>query len=269
MSVISGVFDRLKEQGDKGFIPYITAGDPDLDTTRKLVLGLARRGSDIIELGIPFSDPLADGPVNQASAQRALENGATLERIFGCVADVRKESDVPILFMTYYNPVHQYGLEAFVARCAEVGVNGALITDLPPEEAGTYRELMAGAGLDTVFLLAPTSRDERIKIVTEAATGFIYYVSRAGVTGEQVALADSLGPMTERIRGFSNKPLAVGFGISTPEQAAEAARHADAVVVGSAIVRRIGEKGDAPDLVTQIGDFVAELVQPLKSSHSS
>lgn len=269
MSVISGVFDRLREKGDKGFIPFITAGDPDLDTTRKLVLELARRGSDIIELGIPFSDPLADGPTNQASAQRALENGATLEGVFGCVADVRKESDVPILFMTYYNPVHQYGLEAFVARCVDVGVNGALITDLPPEEAGTYRELMADAGLDTVFLLAPTSRDERIRIVTDAATGFIYYVSRAGVTGEQVALADSLGPMTKRIRGFSKTPLAVGFGISTPEQAAEVAQHADAVVVGSAIVRRIGEKGDDPDLVAQIGDFVSGLVQPLKPSHSS
>jgi tryptophan synthase alpha chain len=265
MSVIADIFVRLKENGETGFIPYITAGDPDLRITKDLVLELARRGSDVIELGIPFSDPLADGPTNQASAQRALESGTTLEAIFECVSDIRKESDVPIIFMTYYNPVLQYGLEAFVSRCAQVGMNGALITDLPPEEAGTYRDLMHGAGLDTVFLLAPTSRDERIKLVTDSATGFVYYVSRAGVTGEQVALADTLGPMMEHIKTFTSKPVAVGFGISNPDQAEQVARHADAVVVGSAIVRRIAEKGGDPDLVTQIGDFVADLMGPLKS----
>jgi tryptophan synthase alpha chain len=269
MSVISDVFARLKENGDKGFIPYITAGDPNLETTRDLVLELARRGSDVIELGIPFSDPLADGPTNQASAQRALESGTTLEAIFKCVAEIRKSSDVPIIFMTYYNPVYQYGLEAFVSSCTDVGVNGALITDLPPEEAETYASLMGEAGLDTIFLLAPTSRDERIKLVTDVATGFVYYVSRAGVTGEQVALAETLGSMTKHIKRFTSKPLVVGFGISNPEQAKEVAAHADAVVVGSAIVRRIAEKGSDPDLVPQIGNFVADLIRPLKSPQAN
>jgi tryptophan synthase alpha chain len=269
MSVITEVFGRLKDNGEKGFIPYITAGDPNLETTKDLVLELAKRGSDVIELGIPFSDPLADGPTNQASAQRALESGTTLEAIFKCVSEIRESSEVPIIFMTYYNPVYQYGLESFVSRCKEVGVNGALVTDLPPEEAQTYAGLMAAAGLDTIFLLAPTSRDERIKLVTDVATGFVYYVSRAGVTGEQVALADTLGSMTAHIKSFTSKPLAVGFGISNPEQAKEVAEHADAVVVGSAIVRRIAEKGGDPDLVTQIGDFVADLIRPLKSSQGN
>lgn len=265
MSAIDDVFKRLKQSGETGFIPYITAGDPSLDVTVDLVLELAKRGSDIIELGIPFSDPLADGPTNQASAQRALDKGTTLEGVFGCVEKIRESSDVPLVFFTYYNPVHQYGLEKFVKRCRAVGVDGALITDLPPEEASVYRELMQSQGLDTVFLLAPTSRDERIKLVAEAATGFVYYVSRAGVTGEQQSMAGTLVPMVERIKGFTDKPLAVGFGISNPEQAAHVGAHADAVVVGSAIVRRIGEKGGDPDLVQQIGDFVAELVQPLKN----
>jgi len=269
MSVISDVFARLKENGKKGFIPYITAGDPDLETTRDLVLELGRRGSDVIELGIPFSDPLADGPTNQASAQRALESGTTLEAIFKCVSEIRESSDVPIILMTYYNPVYQYGLDAFVSRCADVGVNGVLITDLPPEEAEIYVGLMGEVGLDTIFLLAPTSRDERIKLVSNVATGFVYYVSRAGVTGEQVALADTLGSMTEHIKCFTTKPLVVGFGISNPEQVKEVSVYADAVVVGSAIVRRIAAKGGDPDLIPQIGDFVADLIRPLKSPQAN
>ena len=269
MSAISEVFDRLKADGDKGFIPYITAGDPDFETTGALVLEMARRGADVIELGIPFSDPLADGPTIQASSQRALENGTTLAGIFECVTEIRRESDVPIIFMTYYNPIFQYGIEAFVDRCVDVGVNGALTTDLPPEEAQSHSALMKDAGLDTIFLLAPTSRDERIKLVSGVTTGFIYYVSRTGVTGEQQVLADSLAPMVERIKRFTTKPVAVGFGISNPDQVKQVARHADAVVVGSAIVRRIGEKGGDPDLVNQIGDFVADLMRPLKSSSAN
>ncbi len=269
MSAISDVFDGLRDRGETGFIPYITAGDPDLKTTRELVLEMARRGADVIELGIPFSDPLADGPTIQASSQRALEGGATLAGIFECADEIRQETEVPIILFTYYNPVHRYGLEAFVARCVAAGVNGALITDLPPEEAGNYGRLMAEAGLDTVFLLAPTSRDDRIKLVADAATGFVYYVSRAGVTGEQQALSDSLASMVEHIKGFTSKPVAVGFGISNPEQSEQVGRYADAVVVGSAIVRRIGKKGGDPDLVSEIGDFVAELVCPLKPSSAN
>ena len=266
MSRIDDVFAELKAKGDKGFIPFVTAGDPDLDTTVSIVVEMAKRGCDIVELGIPFSDPLADGPTNQASYQRSLEAGTSLEDVFGCVTKIRERTDVPIIFFTYYNPVHQYGLETFVKRCQEVGVDGALITDLPPEEAGNYGTMMKSAGLDTVFLLAPTSRDERIKLVTESASGFVYYVSRAGVTGEQQSLADSLASMVGRIKGFTDKPVAVGFGISTPDHAAEVAEHADAVVVGSAIVRRIAEKGGDPDLAVQIGDFVSDLMRPLKTS---
>lgn len=265
MSRISDTFARLKAEGHKGFIPFVTVGDPDLETTKALVVELAKRGSDVIELGIPFSDPLADGPTNQAAAQRALAAGTTMAGVFDCVKGIREETDVPLIFMTYYNPVHRYGLDAFVKACVDFRVDGALVTDLPPEEADDYRKRMADAGLDTVFLLAPTSRDARIRMVTEAATGFVYYVSRAGVTGEQQGIADSLVPMVEKIRGYTDKPLAVGFGISTPEQAESVGRHVDAVVVGSAIVRRIGEKGGDPDLVTRIGDFVADLMRPLKN----
>ena len=266
MSAIAERFASLKERGETAFIPYVTAGDPDLETTKAIVVEMARRGADVIELGIPFSDPLADGPTIQASSQRALDKGATLEGIFGCAENIRKETDVPIIIFSYYNPVHRYGLEAFVNRCVDVGVDGALVTDLPPEEAGIYGELMSAAGLDTVFLLAPTSRDERIKLVADATTGFVYYVSRAGVTGEQTSLSDTLAPMVKKIKEFTNKPVAVGFGISDPQQAQEVARHADAVVVGSAIVRRIAEKGGDPDLASQIGDFVADLMRPLKTS---
>lgn len=264
MGRIGDRFSELREVGHTGFIPYIMMGDPSVEVTVDLVHALEAAGSDVIELGVPFSDPLADGPTIQAAGQRALNNGTTLVDVLDTVVAIRKQSSIPMILMTYCNPVYRYGLKDFVARCADVGVDGTLISDLPPEEASTYRESMHAAGLDTIFLLAPTSREARIKIVTEASTGFVYYVSRAGVTGEQQTLASTLGPMTEQIRSHTTLPLAVGFGISTPEQASEVGRLADAVVVGSAIVRRIGEKGEDPGLASQIGDFAADLVRPLK-----
>ena len=264
MGRIADTFDRLREQGWAGFIPYNTAGDPDLSTTEALVVELERRGSDVIELGVPFSDPIADGPVNQASAQRALRHRVSLSDILQMVGRLREKTEVPIVLFTYYNPVHRYGLERFVSRAADVGVDGVLALDLPPEESGDYVPLMRNRGLDTIYLIAPNSPEARIRLISSCATGFVYYVSRTGVTGEREQLSDTIGPMVERIREYTRNPVAVGFGVSRPDQAAEIAGYADAVVVGSAIVRRIQEAEGDPNLVSQIGDFVETLARPLR-----
>ncbi|MDA0746438.1 MAG: tryptophan synthase subunit alpha [bacterium] len=266
MRRIEKAFAALKEKGQTGFIAYITAGDPNLETTRALVPELARRGVDIVELGVPFSDPLADGPVNQAAAQRALEAGTRLSHILDMVADLRTETQVPIVLFTYFNPVHQYGLERLVDRAAEVGVDGILALDLPPEEAGEYKRLMDARGLDTIFLMTPTTREPRIRMIASHTTGFVYYVSRTGVTGEQVRVADTVGPMVDKIRAQTDLPIAVGFGVSRPEHAEQIAGYADAVVVGSAIVRRIEEAAGDPELVTRVGAFVETLVRPLRGA---
>ena len=267
MSRISDRFAELKKRKQAGFIPYITAGDPNLDRTFDMVLEMERRGADIVELGVPFSDPLADGPVNQVSAQRALKAGTTLPKILDTVASIRKQSQIPIVLFTYYNPVHRFGLERMVDRAADAGVDGILALDLPPEEAGDYKASMGARGLDTIFLITPTSRDDRIKLITSVATGFVYYVSRTGVTGERDQLADTVGPMIEKVRAHTSLPIAVGFGISTPEQSRQVGGIADAVVVGSAIVRRVGEIGDDPRLTTEVGDLVEALVRPLKGGN--
>jgi tryptophan synthase alpha chain len=264
MSRISDAFAGLKQRGQTGFVAYITAGDPDLETTRALVLELERCGVDILELGVPFSDPLADGPEIQRAYQRALRHGISLADVLDLVSDLRKETRIPIVLFTYYNPVHRYGLERLVDRAAEVDIDGILALDLPPEEAGDYKRLMDARGLDTIFLIAPTSRDDRIRLISSCTTGFVYYISRTGVTGERERLADTVRPMVEKIRSHTFKPVAVGFGVSSPEHTAEIAGYADAVVVGSAIVRRIGEKEGDTDLVSHVGDFVKNLVRPLK-----
>lgn len=264
MSRLLDTFSGLKQRGQTGFIAYITAGDPNLETTRELVLELDRCGVDIVELGVPFSDPIADGLVNQVSAQRALKNQVSLSDILDLVEGIRLETEIPLVLFSYYNPIHCYGLERFVDQAANVGVDGALMTDLPPEEGQDYKRLMDEKGLDTIFLLAPTSRDSRIRLISSYSTGFVYYISRTGVTGERDRLADSVQPMVEKIRTYTCKPIAVGFGISAPEHVIEISRYADAVVVGSAIVRRIGEGEKDPDLVSQIGAFVKTLVRPMK-----
>jgi tryptophan synthase alpha chain len=261
---IADAFDRLKERGWTGFIPYITAGDPDLSTTEALVVELERRGSDVIELGVPFSDPIADGPVNQASAQRALRHQVSLSDILQMVGRLRERTEVPIVLFTYYNPVHKYGLERFVSRAADVGVDGVLALDLPPEESDEYVALMRDRGLDTIFLIAPNSPEARIRLISSYVTGFVYYVSRTGVTGEREKLSDTIGPTVEKIRNHTRHPVAVGFGVSRPDQATEIAGYADAVVVGSAIVRRIEEAEGDPDVVSRIGDFVETLTRPLR-----
>ena len=260
MSRIHSTFEALRKGNRKGFIAYITAGDPNLESTGRLVLEFERRGVDIVELGVPFSDPLADGPVNQAAAQRALRTGVSLQKVLGLIQDLREESEMPLVLFTYFNPVYRYGLERFADRAAEVGVDGVLMLDLPPEEGGEYKALMDARDMDTVFLVAPITPEKRVRRISEYATGFIYCTSRTGVTGERDWLSEALAPMVERVRRYTDKPVGVGFGISTPEHVREVSMHADAVIVGSAIVRRIG----AGEGITEVGQFVETLTAPLK-----
>ncbi len=266
MTRIGKRFEALRKARKTGFVAYITAGDPDLATTRKLVPELERRGVDILELGVPFSDPLADGPEIQRASQRALRHRVSISDVLDLVADLRQETEIPIVLFTYFNPMHRYGLKRLVDRAAEAGVDGILALDLPPEEAADYKDLMSERGMDTIFLIAPTSGEERIRRIASHTSGFVYYVSRTGVTGERDSLEETLGDRVAAIRRHTSQPVAVGFGISTPEQSREVAGYADAVVVGSAIVRRIAERHGDPDLVSHIGAFVEELAQPLKGA---
>jgi len=257
MSRITERFAQLRAAGRTGLVVYVMAGDPDLETTRRLVLALEGAGADVIELGVPFTDPLADGPSIQAANERALAAGVTLAAILDLVRDLRRETQIPILLMTYYNPIFRAG-QAEVARAArEAGVDGMLITDLPPEEAAEWKRDAAAAGLDTVFLLAPTSTDERIRIAAAIASGFVYCVSRTGVTGVQAELPPDLHDLIDRIRAQTDQPIAVGFGVSTPEHVRRLGEWCDAAVVGSAVVNRIAEHGR--DSVPAVAEFVRSL----------
>jgi tryptophan synthase alpha chain len=255
---IDQCFAALRARNEKAFIAYICAGDPSLARTVDLVLALEKAGTDIIELGIPFSDPLADGLVNQLAAQRALEAGATVPGVLDCVRQIRTRSQVPIVLYTYLNPIFQFGFERFHRDASEAGVDGLLILDLPPEEDQPSERPLH------IRLIAPTTPPERVRTICERANGFIYYVSREGVTGVQGSVAASVGDQVRQIRAHTKLPVAVGFGISTPEQAAEIARVADAIVVGSAIVQRIEQHGTSPDLLDKVSEFVAPLVQATK-----
>jgi tryptophan synthase alpha chain len=265
MNRIVDRFASLKKQGRKGFIVYIGAGDPDLETTRRLALAFEKAGVDILELGVPFSDPLADGLVNQLAAQRGLESGTTPPKVLQTVAAIRRDSQVPIVLYIYFNLVHRCGVERFIADAAKAGVDGLLVLDLPPEEAQQYESLMQTAGMCPIYLVAPTTPEDRIEFIVKRGQGFIYYVSREGVTGMQAKVADSMGGMLAKIRAHTNLPIAVGFGISTPEQASVVARSADAVVVGSAVVNQIAQQGKSANLVTQVEKFVRELATAVKS----
>ena len=244
MSRIKKTFAKLKREGRKAFIPYVMAGDPTLERTAELVHLLEECRADIIELGVPFSDPLADGPVIQRAAERALANGTRLRHVVRLVRELRATTQVPIALMTYYNPVFKYGEERFTADASAAGVDGLIIPDLPPHEAKSLIKLCRKADVDTIFLTAPTSTEERRKIVAKAASGFIYYVSMTGITGAGLAMDTSIA---ESVRGMSElgggKPVAVGFGVSTPEEASAVAAFSDGVIVGSAIVRRASEPG--------------------------
>ena len=253
MSAIDLVFDRCREEKRAAFIPYVTCGDPDLETSFQIVTALVDAGADIIELGVPFSDPIADGPVNQRSATRALAAGTTLSGIFDLVARHRRSSAVPIVLFSYFNPIFVRGVGSFAAQAAESGVDGVLCVDLPPSEAAKdFTPALREHEIDTVFLLSPTSSRDRVKEVAEASTGFVYYVSRTGVTGVQSELAAELKKSVKRVRRRLPQPLAVGFGISSPEQVAAVAKIADGVVVGSALVQIVeGENGD-PGMVDAV-----------------
>lgn len=251
---IATAFARCQEEGRAAFVPFVMAGDPDLGTTGKLLAALARAGADVIELGVPFSDPIADGPVNQQAAVRALAGGTTLTSILELISRHRQELGVPVVLFTYFNPLHARGIERFAEEAAAAGVDGVLCVDLPPEEAqAAYLPAMRQAGVDTIFLLSPTSDDGRIEVVAGASTGFVYYVSRTGVTGGNAAVRSTLRAELERVSRRVDLPIAVGFGIATPEQAAEVAAVADGVVVGSALVRLVGEHGG--------GDAAVEAVE--------
>ena len=256
-------FKELSAGGEKALIAYVTAGDPSLDTTRRAILALHKAGADIIEVGIPFSDPLLDGPVIQAASHRALEHGTKLSAVLDMVRSVRSESDVPMLFMTCMNPIASKGQARFAAAAKQAGIDAVLITDLPPEEGAEWVSISRDEGLDTIFMLAPTSSPARIRAVAEAASGFIYCQSRAGVTGEQRDVPPDLGILIDRVRAASALPVAVGFGISRPEHVRAVSAVADGAVVGSAFVRLLAEAGVEPDAGVRAA---AELAADLKAA---
>src|ERR1041385_2680896 len=258
-------FARLKREGKKGFVVYIGAGDPNLEATRQFGLAFDQAGVDVLELGVPFSDPLADGLVNQLAAQRGLGSGTTPPKVLETGAAIRKESQIPVLLYIYCNLAHRHGLERFIQDAARAGVDGLLVLDLPPEESGNYEARMRAAGLCNIYLVAPTTPDERIELIVKRAAGFVYYISREGVTGMQTKVADTIGAMTAKIRAHTDLPVAIGFGISNPEQAKFVARHAEAIVVGSAIVNQIAEHGKSPELVKRVSAFVKSLGDAVKT----
>jgi len=264
MNRIDRKFKNLRRQCRKAFIAYITAGDPSLESTERLVLEFERRGVDIVELGVPFSDPIADGPVNQEAAMRALRSEISAGDVLATVRAIRRESQIPIIFFAYCNTLLSYGLEAFADDAAEAGLDGVLALDLPPEEAGEYKRLMDSRGLATIFLVSPVTPDERLRLIAGFASGFVYYVSQMGVTGEREQISETIPSMVSRIRALTGVPVAVGFGVSAPGHVREIARYADGVIVGSSIVRRIGARGETPGFEREIGDYVETLTAPLR-----
>jgi tryptophan synthase alpha chain len=256
---IADAFKTLGQEGKKGFIPFITAGDPDLASTEELLVVLANSGATLIELGVPFSDPMADGPVIQRASERALKNTFGLQEILDTAARARKQIDTPIILFSYYNPLLQFGLKRVATAVSDAGLDGVLVTDLTPEESGEFEAELRAQGLDMIFLIAPTSTDERLKLVAKHASGFIYAVSRAGVTGAQSTVSAEAEKLVNRMRQFSELPIAVGFGISTAEQVRDVQRYADAVVVGSAIVAEMERVGGGSDLAEAIKIFLTGL----------
>ena len=267
MRRIEATFAALKKEGHGGLIPFVTAGDPNLDVTRDLIVELARCGASIIELGVPFSDPMADGPVIQRSSQRALRNHVGIEEILQTVSRAREQTDVPIVLFSYYNPLMQFGLDRLAKEAARMGVDGVLVTDLAPEEAEGFQKALSAQQLDMIYLVAPTSSDDRLHMIAGRASGFIYAVSRTGVTGTREELSNAAEILVGRVRAVTNLPVAVGFGISNKTQVKEVLRYADAAVVGSAIVAEIEKQGSRPDLINNVGAFVRSLTEGVNASH--
>ncbi len=258
-------FAELARRGELGLIAYLTAGDPTLEATERIVLAAAEAGADVIELGVPFSDPVADGPTIQRASERALKSGTTLAGILALVGRLRQKTDVPLILFSYYNPILQMGLEKFAASAAAAGADGVLATDLTPEEAGEYRAILRARGLDTIFLAAPTSTDKRLERIAAATSGFLYLISRTGVTGTRDALPEELPALVRRARKVTRLPIAVGFGISLPTHVSVLGGIADAAVVGSAIVAEI-EKAATPEAAAEA---VANLIRTLKKAGKS
>jgi tryptophan synthase alpha chain len=255
-SRITDTFARIRAAGRPGLVTFTTAGDPDLARSAEILRALDRAGADVIEVGVPFSDPLADGPVIQRATERALAAGGSLRAALGVVESVRAQIAAPIVVFTYANPLLRMGVEAFARRAAGAGVDGVLALDLPIEEAGAFRETLAASSLDTIFLLSPTTTEERIRKAAELGSGFLYGISRLGVTGARDRVATGAAALVRRIRAHTTLPIALGFGISRPEHVAEVAAYADAAVVGSALVKLIGEAGMAPDLIERVEAYV-------------
>jgi tryptophan synthase alpha chain len=256
MSRLQETFDALRRRRAPGLVTYVTAGDPDLTSSGAIVSALSRAGADVLEIGVPFSDPLADGPVIQRATERALAAGTTLTRVLDMVGTLRRELDAPVVIFSYANPILRLGAERFADRAREAGVDGVLVLDLPIEEAGDFRTMLAGRGIDTILLLSPTTTDERLKKAASLGSGFLYAISRLGVTGARDTLANGAREMVERIRAVSSLPVALGFGVSKPEHVREVGRWADAAVVGSALVTVIAEAGTSSDLVTRVEEYV-------------
>lgn len=259
MSRLRETFRLAKRDKRAAFVPYVTAGDPNLERTVDVVLALDRAGADVIELGVPFSDPMADGPTNQRAAERALDSGTTLSGVLAAVEVLRQDVEIPIVLFTYANPVLRYGLDRFSEDAASAGIDGVLFTDVPAEEMTPFEEVLSQSGLDLVMLVTPTSSKARMKAAARFGGGFLYLVSRTGVTGAKEDLAAGLEANIRLARNASRLPVAVGFGISTPEQVARVAARADGVVVGSAIVSRIGALGDCDELADEVETFAKSL----------
>ena len=259
MSRIGPTFDLLQREGKKALIPFITAGYPNLAITEKLIFEVEKNGADILELGVPFSDPMADGPVIQYSSECSLAQGTNLKMILKLVQKVRLKTSLPIILMGYYNPFFSYGVQRFCADAKRAGVDGMLVVDLPPEEAAEMKSHADAAGLDLIFLLAPTSNDDRIKLIVKNSSGFIYYVSLTGVTGVRTRLDRDIRGQVEKIKKITHLPIGVGFGISTPRQAQKVAKWADAVVVGSAVIKTIQQSKTSSAIVSNVGQFISSL----------
>lgn len=259
MSRLANTFARLRAEGRPGLVTYTTAGDPDLARSGDILRALARAGADVLEVGVPFSDPLADGPVIQRATERALAAGGSMRASLDLIEQVRKDIDTPIVVFSYANPIVRMGLDAFAERAAKAGVDGVLALDLPVEEADEFRAALDKVGIDTIFLLSPTTTDERIRKAGELGRGFLYGISRLGVTGARDTVATGAEDMVKRIRSLTDLPLALGFGIARPEHVAEVGAYADAAVVGSALVALIAEASGTPDLVARVEEYVRSL----------
>ena len=267
-SKLDHTFATLRQRGEKALIAYVMAGDPSLQDTEQLVVELEQAGADIIELGVPFSDPIADGPVIQRAAERALRSGTSLRTILPMVARLRARTQIPLVLMAYYNNIHAFGPEGFCHEAAQAGVDGVIIPDMPPDEAGPLRGPAAAAGLPLIFLLAPTSTEERRTFVARQSQGFVYYVSLTGITGAKLHNMADVGKNVEKIRKVTRVPVAVGFGVATPEDAAKVAAIADGVIVGSAIVKQIAAYGQKPEMVKHVAEFVRSLKTAMRAAQS-